>query len=376
MTTTYTNIARASKIVLAILILLVFQPISATCLSPANADMVCTYTVRETVKENLIVVDIRLTTSSRLPSPQTLRVSVAGENGVVVVEIVKPLSKVYCSFERDKLVLVVGNTLREYSVKALGDKIVSIHPAKESTVAVNVDVETENAIEYALSSLRLVDALLYGYSINVKGNLLSISCSSEHNTSIFQIFYNGIVRDPLDIKLEIENNTLFYHYSGPPLPSLKDLLDILERRCENTIKPTIDARNWPKTDYVGVEEPLLPLPAGLTILLDSILPIPSLEKLSTNKSDKPISTTPELVEAIKQAYRKLVDIAESFDKNRSFKQQTIASLGGEKDEDRKGLETTLTRPSKTMQDGIDISLLLFPLAFAAIAYIVWREHKI
>jgi len=90
MTTTYTNIVRASKIVivLAILILLVFQPISATCLSPANADMVCTYTVRETVKENLIVVDIRLTTSSRLPSPQTLRVSVAGENGVVVVEIV------------------------------------------------------------------------------------------------------------------------------------------------------------------------------------------------------------------------------------------------------------------------------------------------
>lgn len=373
--TAYTNIVRASKIVLALLALLGFQPIATTCLSSATADVACTYTVRETANGNSVVVGVRLTTSSKLPSPQTLRVSVVGEDGIVIVEIVKPLSRVYCSFEGDKLVLVVANTLREYSVKVLGNKTVAMYPAKEGTTVVSVDAEARNAIDYALSSLRLVDALLYGYPINVRGKLLSMSCFSEYNVSVFQIFYNGTVEDPLDARLQIKHNTLLYHYSGPPLPSLKDLLDVLKERCKGAIEPTLDAKRWPKTGYVDVEEPLLPLPAGLATLLDSILPRPPLEELSIDKSDKPTFTTPGLVEAVKQAYRRLVDAVGSLDSSVPFKQQTTAGLGEEQDENIKG-ETTLTRPSKTPQDGVDISLLLFPLAFAAVAYMVWREHKI
>lgn len=375
---TYINIINVAKASLILLALLIFQSMTAAGLSSTNMNATCTYNAREAIDKNNIVFDVRLIASSKLPSPQTLKVSVIGENGVVLVEIVKPLARVYCSFKGDKLVLMVGNAQNEYNIKVLGNQTITIYPKTKRTTVVNVDVRTENAIDYALSSLRLIDALLYGYPVSLRGRLLSISCFSGHNVSVFQVFYNGTVKDQLDAYIQIHHNILLYHYSGPPLPSLKELLDVLKERCKGTIESTISAENWSKVSHINAEEPLLPLPAGLAIFLDNVLPVLPPEALSpTNTSAKPTFTTPELVKAVKQAYKRLVNIVKSLGGNiPSLERQATTTLKERQNTRTTAPETTPTTPSNAHQNNIDTSLLLFPLALAIVAYMVWREHKI
>jgi len=372
----YTNKVNTVKTVFVLLALLMLQPIAATSLSPTGINATCTYTVRKAVDGDNLVVDVRITTSNRLPSPQTLRVRVVGENGVVVVEVVKPIAKLYCSFRGSKLVLTVDNVQREYNIAVLDEQTIAIRPSVEKETTINIDVEGGSVVGYALSSIRLVDALLYGYPVNLRGKLLSIHCSNKHNMSVFQIFYKDGVRGWLDAHIQVKHNVLLYSYRGPPLPSIEDILDILKERCRGTVESTEDVRSGVRPGYVGVEEPLLPLPAGLAIFLDSVLSIPSSNAPSlVNKSGNFTSTIPELVKAVKQAYKRLLDIIKSLDNNTLFEQQ--ASVLGEREIRTYAKDVGKTiNTSSTHQTSIDIPLLLFPLALAVVAYMVWREHRI
>lgn len=375
---TYASTFKAAKASLTLLALLILHSMTIVGLSSANMNTTCTYSVRKTVDENGVVLDVRLVADSRLPRPQTLKVDVIGEDGVVLVEVVKPLARVYCDFKGDKLVLTVGNVENKYSIKVLDDQTITMRPNTGKTTVIDVSVETENPVDYALSSLKLIDALLYGYPVSLRGKLLSISCSTKHNVTIFQIFYNGTVKNKLSVHLRVQHNILLYRYSGPPLPSLKGLLDILKERCKGTIEARMGVENWSKAGHLSVEEPLLPLPAGLATLLDDILPVPPPERLSpANVSTKPTFTAPKLVEAIKQAYKRLVGIVESLDSNMSLSgQQATTTLEERQDTHNTAYKTTPALSSNSRQNGVDVSLLLFPLALAIVAYMVWREHRI
>ncbi|HIP65702.1 MAG TPA: hypothetical protein EYH08_04150 [Pyrodictium sp.] len=367
----YIGKTNAVKALLILLILLTIQPVVVEGLTFNNTNTTCNYTVKEVVSEDGVVVDVRIVANGKLPNPQTLRVRVIGDDGVVVVEVVKPLAKVHCSFEEDKLVLKVGDIQNVYRVTVLDDQTIAIRPSVGRAYAIDIDVEGGSVVDYALSSIKLVDALLYGYPVNLRGKLLAISCSSRHNVSIFQIFYRGTVRGWLDAHVQVKHNILLYSYRGPPLPSIEDLLDILKERCRGVIESRGDVRSRFKYSYIGVEEPLLPLPAGLATLLDNILPVPHTSISPMNKGGNSTHTIPEIVEAVKQAYKRLLDIVKSTNNTISEKQGV-----GVVEDVETHVESSPTTSTSTRQTNIDIPLLLFPLALAVVAYMVWREHRI